>query len=453
MKFIPHEYQKRCIDFILNHPEAGLFLDMGLGKTVITLTAVQSLMYDSFEVGKVLVIAPLRVAEDTWSREAGKWDHLKGLRISKVLGSADQRKAALSQAADVYVTNRENTQWLSEYLSDQKQGWPFDMVILDELSSFKNSQSQRFKALRKARPYVRRIVGLTGTPAANSLMDLWAEIRLLDNGERLGRFIGRYRSAFLRPAKMGPQGVVYQYSPRPGAMQEITNRISDITVSMKASDYLMLPEQIDSTVGVDLPERAEKLYRTMEREALLQMEDTEISALSAAAVMTKLTQIANGFVYDDTHQATRIHEAKTEALQEIIEQADGPVLVFYEFKEDAEHLLQEIDGAVKLDTEDDITRWNAGKIPVLLAHPASVGYGLNLQDGGHTIVWYGLTWSLEQYLQANARLHRQGQQKPVLVYRILAKGTVDQQILESLDKKDATQNAVLEILKKRRANL
>lgn len=453
MIFKPHEYQKRCIRFILDHPAAGLFLDMGLGKTVITLTAVQQLMYDNFEVSRTLVIAPLRVAEDTWSREASKWDHLHDLRIAKILGDQKTRILALSEDADVYVINRENTAWLVKYLKDHRKAWPFDMVVVDELSSFKSWQSQRFKALKKVRPHISRIVGLTGTPAANSLMDLWAEIGLLDGGERLGRFIGRYREAYFRAAWVSPSGIVYKYTPKRGALEAITKRISDITISMKAADYLELPDEIDSVIEVDLPEKTKAAYQKMEREALLQLEDEQITALNAAAVISKLTQISNGFIYDEDRKAIRIHTAKTEALREIIEQAGGPVLVFYEFKEDAEHLMEAIPGARPLHTESDIKAWNDGKIPVLLTHPASAGYGLNLQDGGHTIVWYGLTWSLEQYLQANARLHRQGQQKPVLVYRILAKGTVDQQILESLDKKDATQNAVLEILKKRRAKL
>lgn len=453
MIFKPHEYQKRCIRFILDHPAAGLFLDMGLGKTVITLTAAQELMYDRYEISRVLVIAPLRVAEDTWSREASKWDHLHDLRIAKILGDQKTRILALSEDADVYVINRENVSWLVEYLEKHRTVWPFDMVVIDELSSFKSWQSQRFKALKRVRPHISRIVGLTGTPAANSIMDLWAEIGLLDGGERLGRFIGRYREAYFRAAWVSPSGIVYKYTPKRGALEAITKRISDITISMKAADYLELPDEIDSVIEVDLPEKAKAAYQKMEREALLQLEDEQITALNAAAVVSKLAQISNGFIYDEDRKALRIHTAKTEALKEIIEQAGGPVLVFYEFKEDAEHLMEAIPGARPLHTESDIKAWNDGKIPVLLTHPASAGYGLNLQDGGHTIVWYGLTWSLEQYLQANARLHRQGQHKPVLVYRILAKGTVDQQILESLDKKDATQNAVLEILKKRRADL
>ncbi len=420
---------------------------------MITLTAVQDLMYDRFDVEKTLVIAPLRVAEDTWSREADKWDHLRSLRISKVLGSAKTRIRALHTDADLYVVNRENVVWLVRYLKSRKEPWPFDMVVIDELSSFKSSQAQRFKALRKIRPYVKRIVGLTGTPAANSLMDLWAEIGLLDNGERLGWFIGRYREAYFRAAWISPSGIVYKYTPKRGALEAITKRINDITISMKAEDYLELPDEIDSVIEVELPDKAKKSYKKMEREALLELDDEQITALNAAAVVSKLTQISNGFIYDENGNAIRIHDAKTDALKEVIEQADGPVLVFYEFKEDAEHLMEAIPGARPLHTESDIKAWNDGKIPVLLTHPASAGYGLNLQDGGHVIVWYGLTWSLEQYLQANARLHRQGQKKPVLVYRLLAKGTVDQEILESLDRKDATQSAVLDILKKRRATL
>ena len=303
------------------------------------------------------------------------------------------------------------------------------------------------------RPKIDRIVGLTGTPTSNGLMDLWAEIGLLDNGERLGWFIGRYREAYFRAAWISPSGIVYKYTPKRGALEAITKRINDITISMKAEDYLELPDEIDSVIEVELPDKAKKSYKKMEREALLELDDEQITALNAAAVVSKLTQISNGFIYDENGNAIRIHDAKTDALKEVIEQADGPVLVFYEFKEDAEHLMEAIPGARPLHTESDIKAWNDGKIPVLLTHPASAGYGLNLQDGGHVIVWYGLTWSLEQYLQANARLHRQGQKKPVLVYRLLAKGTVDQEILESLDRKDATQSAVLDILKKRRATL
>lgn len=452
MRFEPHDYQKRCIEFILEHPEAGLFLDMGLGKTVITLTAIQELMYDRYEISKVLVIAPLRVAEDTWSREADKWDHLRDLTISKILGPAADREQRLAAKADIYVINRENVVWLIKELRARKERWPFDMVVIDELSSFKSSQAQRFRYLTKVRPFISRIVGLTGTPAANSLMDLWAEMRLIDQGERLGRFIGNYRNAYFRPGFIAPSGVVYKYVPNRGALEQITKRIADITISLKAEDYLQMPDQIDSVIEVDIPKKARDAYSKMEREAFLRIDRDQITALNAAAVISKLTQISNGFVYGEDHKPIRIHDAKTQALEEIIEQADGPVLVFYEFQEDAGHLVEAI-GAEILKTEADISKWNRGEVPVMLAHPASVGYGLNLQEGGHTIVWYGLTWSLEQYLQANARLHRQGQQRPVLVYRILARDTVDRQILESLDRKDATQSAVLEILKNRRKDI
>lgn len=421
-----------------------------VSKTVISLTAAQSLLYDSFDVSKVIVIAPLRVAEDTWSREAAKWDHLSGLRISKVLGSLKRREQAIRADADIYVTNRENVVWLQEYMNRNKDIPRFDMIIVDELSSFKSNQAKRFKALRVIRSYAKRIVGLTGTPAANSLMDLWAEIGILDGGDRLGRFISQYREAFFRPGWCSPSGIVYKFVPKPGAMQQITKRISDITISLKASDYLDLPDEIEDVIYVELPEDAAKQYRDMEREALITVGNDQITALNAAAVMTKLTQISNGFVYNDGHEPIRIHDAKTEALQEIIEAADSPVIVFYQYREDADHLLKTIQDSKLLRDEEDIKNWNEKKIPVLLVHPASAGYGLNLQQGGHIIVWYGLTWSLEQYLQANARLHRQGQDRSVLVYRILSKGTVDQQILESLDAKDATQNEVLEILKKRR---
>lgn len=447
MKFTPHEYQKQAIQFIEDHPQAGLFLDMGLGKTVITLTAVQHLMYDSFEVSKVLVIAPLRVAWDTWSREAEKWDHLAGLRIAKVLGAEKKRAEALAQDADIYVINRENVAWLVGVVGKR---WDFDMVVIDELSSFKSNTSQRFKALKKVRPKMRRVVGLTGTPAANNLMDLWAEMYLLDMGQRLGTKIGVYRQAYFKPGWVSPQGIVYRYDPYPGAMKAISERIKDIAISMKAKDYLELPDVIENTIEVELPDQAAKAYSKMEKEALLSFDETEITAFNAAAVMTKLSQIANGFVYGSDEKAVRIHDAKLDALKEIIEQADGPVLVFYRYREDMQHILEKIEGSRSLETESDIEDWNTGKIPVLLAHPASVGYGLNLQQGGHIIVWFGLTWSLEQYQQANARLHRQGQEKPVLVCHILARGTVDGEIMKSLEKKDTTQEAILEILKSRR---
>lgn len=425
-------------------PRIGLLLDMGLGKTVITMTAIQELMYDRFEISRVLVIAPKRVAEDTWSREHAKWDHLKDLRISKVLGSARQRRAALQADADVYVIGRDNVVWLTEEL----RKWPFDMVVIDELSSFKNPQAKRFKALRKVIPKVRRVVGLTGTPSPNGLMDLWAEIYLLDRGERLGRTLGAYREEYFRPGARNGY-VVYKWLPRHGAEEQIQKKISDICVSMSAADYLQLPERIDNVIPVRLAESELRQYRQMEQEQLLQIDGEEIAALSAAAVMTKLLQIANGSVYSQEN-TVRIHTVKAEALEEIVEATAEPVLVFYSFRHDIDAIRDRIPDARVLESTDDIAAWNAGSIRVLLAHPASVGYGLNLQDGGHAIVWYGLTWSLELYQQANARLYRQGQEKPVIIHHLIAEGTVDEQVMRALKNKDTSQAALLAALKERK---
>ena len=450
MEFRPHDYQKRAISFILEHEACGLFLEMGLGKTVITLTAVDILMNDRFEVSRVLVIAPLRVAEDTWSRESEKWDHLQHLRISKILGSAAERSRALEAEADVYVINRENVVWLVDYLAALKRKWPFDMVVIDELSSFKSNQSKRFKALKKVRPLIDRIVGLTGTPAANSLMDLWAEVYLLDRGQRLGQTIGSYRDAYFR-AGWGNGMIVYKWEARPGAMKAITGKIADITMSMKAEDYIELPDRIDNMISVKLSDKEMAKYKDMEQQSLLELDDdSKIIALDAAAVMSKLLQMANGFIYTEDHEAIHLHDAKLEALEEIIEAADGPVLVYYNFKADKEKLLEKFKNAEVLEDDRTISRWNQGKIKILLAHPASVAYGLNLQEGGHIIVWYGVPWSLELYQQANARLHRQGQQKPVMIYHLLAKGTADEQVIKKLEAKDVTQSALIEVLKDRR---
>lgn len=449
MKFIPHDYQKRAVSFIREHEAAGLFLEMGLGKTVITLTAIDELMNDSFEVSRVLVIAPLRVAEDTWSRESNKWDHLKHLKISKILGAAADRIRALKAQADIYVINRENVVWLVEYLEENRMKWPFDMVVIDELSSFKNNQAKRFKALRRMRPAIDRIVGLTGTPAANSLMDLWAEMYLLDRGERLGRTLTAYRGNWFRPG-YGNGYVTYKWEPRRGALEAITKRIADITVSMKAEDYLTLPDKVESTIEVSLDEKGLKAYKEMEKESLIELEGEEIAALDAAAVMSKLLQMANGFIYDEAHNPRHIHEAKLDALGEILEAAESPVLVYYNFQADKDAILSRFHDAKLLENDSTIEEWNKGKIKILLAHPASAGYGLNLQDGGHIMAWYGLPWSLEQYLQAVARLQRQGQKYPVMVYHLIAKGTVDEQVVASLSKKDMTQSALISILKDRR---
>ena len=418
-----------------------------VSKTVITLTAIDELLHDRFEVSRVLVIAPLRVAEDTWSRESAKWDHLKHLTISKLLGSAPERRKALSTEADIYVINRENVVWLVEELAASKTRWPFDMVVIDELSSFKSNSAKRFKALKKVRPMIDRIVGLTGTPAANSLMDLWAEMYLLDRGRRLGATLTSYREEYFRPG-WSNGAIVYKWEARPGAMQAITKKISDITVSMKAEDYIELPDRIDSTVSVKLDPKAQKQYQAMEHDSLLKLSETdEIVALDAAAVMSKLLQLANGFIYTETHEAIRIHTAKLEALEEIIEAADSPVLVYYNFQADKEALLERFNDAEFLESDKTIARWNTGKIKILLAHPASVAYGLNLQEGGHIIAWYGIPWSLELYQQANARLHRQGQEKPVLVYHLVTEGTADEAVLKKLAEKDITQNALIDILK------
>jgi SNF2 family DNA or RNA helicase len=412
---------------------------------VITLTAVKELL-DDFAISRVLVIAPKRVAEDTWTREVSKWDHLQGLRVSPVLGSQRQRIQALSRKADIYVIGRDNIQWL---VTRYGKLWPFDMVVIDELSSFKNPQAKRFRELRKVMPMVERVVGLTGTPSPNGLMDLWAEIYLLDRGERLGRTIGAYREQWFRPALQNGF-VVYKWAPVRGAADEIRERISDICVSMSAADYLELPDRIDREIPVKLSDDEMQQYRLLERTQILQLESGEVvAALSAAAVMTKLLQLSNGSAYADDGSVVRIHERKLDALEEIVDTTDGPVLVFYSFRHDLQAIKDRIPEARELSGPDDISAWNRGEIRVLLAHPASVGYGLNLQDGGHVIVWYGLTWSLELYQQANARLHRQGQTRPVIIHHLIAEGTVDEQVMRALKAKDTGQAALLAALKER----
>lgn len=398
----------------------------------------------------MLVIAPKRVAEDTWSREHEKWDHLHELRISKVMGDQTSRIRALEADADVYVIGQDNVVWLIEYEQKRKKGWPFDMIVVDELSSFKNPQAKRFRALRKAAPCASRVVGLTGTPSPNGLMDLWAEVYLLDQGERLGRTLTSYRDAFFRPG-MRNGYMVYRWEPRKGAKEQIEERISDICVSMSAADYLQLPKRIDNEIPVRLSPAELRQYQTMEEDQLLQLGDDEtVAAVNAAAVMNKLLQMANGAVYTESGAAVPIHEAKVEALAEIVEATDEPVLVFYAFRHDVEMIRKRIPDAAELTGSEDIKRWNEGKIRVLLAHPASVGYGLNLQEGGHVIVWYGLTWSLELYQQANARLYRQGQEKPVIIHHLITEGTVDEDVIEALKRKDTSQAALLAALKERR---
>ena len=444
MKYTAHGYQKKATERILQQKHVGLFLDMGLGKTVITLTAIKELIED-FAIWKVLVIAPKRVAEDTWSREHEKCDHLSGLRISKVLGTPAQRMKALRAEADIYVIGRDNVKWLVELMG---KSWPFDMVVIDELSSFKNPSAQRFKALRKVIPASDRVVGLTGTPSPNGLMDLWAEIYLLDRGERLGPTISAYREKYFRAGARNGY-IVYKWEPYSYSQKEIERKISDICMSMSAEDYLELPERIDNEIKIRLSEKEMKQYDQMERDQLLRIDDEAVVALNAAAVMNKLLQMANGSVYADGGDVVRIHEKKLDALEEIIDTTGEPVLIFYSFRHDLEAIKKRIPDAKELGGAEDIKAWNDGKIQVLLCHPASVGYGLNLQEGGHVIVWYGLTWSLELYQQANARLFRQGQQKAVIIHHLIAEGTVDEQVMKALQHKDTSQSALLTALKER----
>lgn len=443
MKYVPHDYQKYAEEFIINNSACALMLDMGLGKTVITLTAIWLLLFDYFEFSKVLVIAPLRVAQDTWSKECEKWDHLNELRISKILGTEKERRAAVVKSADIYIINRENVEWLCENYK-----FNFDMVVIDELSSFKSPTAKRFKALRKVRPTVKRIVGLTGTPAPNSLMDLWSQINLIDMGQRLGRFITNYRNEYFVPDKRNQQ-VIFSYKPREGAEEQIYNKISDICVSMKACDYLKMPERIDNIVEVRMSEKEQSLYEKLEKEMLLPFADGDIDAVNAAALSNKLLQMANGAVYDEFKAVRYIHNKKLEALEDLIESANGkPVLIFYAYKHDKDR-IEERFKVTEIQTSEDITNWNKGIIKVAIAHPASTGHGLNLQAGGSTVIWFGLTWSLELYQQANARLWRQGQKETVVIHHIVSKGTIDEQVMNALQKKQTGQDALINAIRAR----
>ncbi len=444
MKYRPHDYQKYTTEFILTHPQSAIFLDCGLGKTVITLTALYYLLFDSFEIRKVLVICPLRVGA-VWVEEINKWQHLNMLRFAVAIGTEAQRKAALMQKADIYIINRENVDWLVN-----KSGLPFDydMVVVDELSSFKSHQAKRFKSLMKVRPKVKRIVGLTGTPSTNGLMDLWAEFRLLDMGHRLGRFIGRYREDYFVPDKRNQQ-IVFSYKPKPGAEDAIYRRISDITISMKNTDYLKLPELVMNEVTVKLSDKEADYYQTLQQELVLPLQGKEIDAVNAAALSGKLLQMANGAVYDEDGAVVQIHDRKLDALEDLIEAANGkPVLIAYWFKHDLQRILKRFP-AVKLDDTDSIKRWNEGEIPVAVIHPASAGHGLNLQAGGSTLIWFGLTWSLELYQQTNARLWRQGQKDTVVIHHIITQDTIDEDVMGALKRKDKTQNALIEAVKAR----
>lgn len=449
MEYVPHSYQEEAKKFIIENPAAGLFLDMGMGKSVTTLTAIDELMNEYLEINKVLVIAPKRVAEDTWSRETSKWDHINHLKISKILGSEKQRLEALRAKADIYVINRENVEWLVKQLGLK---WDFDMVVIDELSSFKNHQSKRFKALRKVRPFMKRIVGLTGTPAPNGYLDLWPEVYLLDRGERLEKTITAYRNKYFNTlVRPGFQ----LYTVKDGSRELINNQIKDICISMKAKDYLKLKEPLLINVPVILDKKEMDKYRAMEKEALLEVGDKEITAINAATVTNKLLQMANGAVYDEKREVTEIHDKKLERLQELIEEANGnPVLVFYSFLHDVDRVKAYLKEDVReLNTAEDIKDWNDKKIKVLLAHPASAGHGLNLQDGGNIIIWFGLPWSLELYQQANARLNRQGQVEGVIIHHLISEGTVDEDVLKALQGKDQRQEELLEALKARIKNI
>ena len=444
MKYNPHDYQKYAADFIITHPISALLLDMGLGKTSITLTAIYDLLFDSFEVHKVLVVAPLRVARDTWSAEIEKWEHLRELRYSVAVGTEQERISALRTPADIYIINRENVQWLVE-----ESGLPFDfdMAVIDELSSFKNHQSKRFKAFMKVRPKLKRIVGLTGTPASNGLMDLFAEFKLLDMGERLGRFIGQYRNAYFQPDKRNGM-VIYSYKPLPDAEQRIYDKISDITISMKATDHLTMPELISFEYTVQLSDKEREKYEQLKKDLVFSTEDNEVTAANAASLSNKLSQMANGAVYSDAGETVHIHDRKLDTLKDIIESMNGrPLLVAYWFKHDLERIRKRFE-IREIKSSRDISDWNSGKISVALIHPASAGHGLNLQSGGSALVWFGLTWSLELYQQTNARLWRQGQTADtVVIQHIIAKGTIDEQIMKTLKAKDTTQAALIAAVK------
>lgn len=448
MIYKPYHYQDYATQWIIDKKKSALFLEMGMGKSVSTLTAILELMYDYFDVAKVLVIAPLRVASTTWEEEVEKWDHLKELRISKVLGSEKQRVAALYKKADVYIINRENVTWLVERFDTD---WPFDMVVIDELSSFKSSKAQRFKALKKVRPFIKRLVGLTGTPAPNGLIDLWPQIYLLDAGERLGKTVTGYREKYFLPDKRN-QMIVYTWKLKEDAEDAIYEKLSDICVSMKAKDYLELPERIDNVIPVELPKKAKEQYDQLEKELILSIEEADVLAGSAAVLANKLLQVANGAVYDEDGEVKPIHDEKLKALDELMEAASGkPVLVFYGYQHDKERLLHHLKQLKPrlLQSDKDIKDWNQGKVQVLLAHPASAGHGLNLQTGGNIIIWFGLTWSLELYHQANARLWRQGQKQIVMIHHIIAKETIDERVMKALEDKDVSQAALIEAVKAR----
>ncbi|HEM3468522.1 TPA: DEAD/DEAH box helicase [Streptococcus suis] len=450
MKLTLHNYQVVAKDFIIGHPYAAVILDMGMGKTATTLSAVNELMFDRFEVTKVLVIAPLRVANTVWSDEVEQWAELRHLRYSKIVGTPKQRKVALQKDADIYIVNRENLPWLVEQCSPY---FKWDMVVIDELSSFKSWQSKRFKAFMAMRPYMKRIVGLTGTPSSNGLMDLFAEFKVIDGGERLGRFIGEFRSRYFEEGRRNGN-IVYEYIPMDYAECQIQDKISDITISMKALDYLDMPDLISIKKLVRLSEKEKEKYSQFKKEYILsELDGLEVTAANAASLTNKLVQLSNGAVYSDDHTVVALHEQKLDALEDILESANGePVLVAYWFKHDLARIINRLEKLrVKsrvLKTEEDIREWNKGNVPVGLLHPAGAGHGLNLQKGGHHLVWFGLTWSLELYQQTNARLWRQGQEaETVVIQHIATEGTIDEVILKALENKDAQQERLIAAVK------
>ena len=443
MKYKAHEYQEYATKFIEDNEESAVFLECGLGKSVITLTAIKNLMARG-EVSRVLVVAPLRVGKTTWPEEIGKWDHLAGLTYAAAIGSVAERLSAVKAKADITIINRENVEWLID-----KSGMPFDydMLVIDELSSFKSFKAKRFKALLKVRPQITRVVGLTGTPSSNGLMDLWAEFRLLDLGERLGRYITRYRLAYFTPDKRNAQ-VVFSYKPLPGAEERIYDKIDDITISMRASDYLKLPSLVMNTLVVEMGDKEKEIYDNLCDDMVVSLGDNEIDAVNAASLSNKLLQMANGAVYGEEQSVHHIHDEKLNALEDLIESANGkPVLVAYWFKHDLARIKAKFPFVREIKTDADIRAWNRGEIEVGVIHPASAGHGLNLQTGGSTLIWFGLTWSLELYQQTNARLYRQGQKSTVVIHHIVTKGTIDERVLKALEKKEKTQNSLIDAVK------
>lgn len=445
MRYVAHNYQNYAKNFILAHKVSALFLDCGLGKTITTLTAINELMYDSFEISKVLIIAPLRVAQSTWKEEIEKWDHLNLLRYSIAVGDEKERLKALKQNSDIYIINRENVDWL---VTKSGIDFNFNMLIIDELSSFKSHTSKRFKSLLKIRPYFERVVGLTGTPSSNGLMDLWAEFRVLDLGERLGRYITHYRNEYFLPDKRNG-AIIFSYKPQPNAEERIYRRLADMTISMKSTEYLKMPELILNELEINLDEEDQIKYKKFKKEMVMTIQEKEIDAINAASLSNKLIQLANGSIYDEDKKFYEVHNKKLDKLEEIIENANGkPVLVAYWFKADKERIEKRFK-VREIKTADDIKQWNKGMIDLALIHPASAGHGLNLQSGGSTLVWFSLTWSLELYQQTNSRLYRQGQKDTVVIHHLITKNTIDEDIIKSLKRKDKTQEALMKAVKAR----